>query len=366
MSPKSLAYGFLLAVIFFAVSLGWFCPRFYLWNPAEFYDFPECNRAVATLLQARAPSADIVPIGGNDVIRWRLLFPTLAYFFKLSPDVLVILPFVFSFLMLWAAGSLIYARTQKLSAAAAATALAATSAPFFVSTGFLCYFDSALALLMIGTVFCERRVSVFALAALAPWVDERFILALPLLLWARAALQKKVAEMILPIALGLAPYLVLRVFAALAGDFTGGYWSNYLRFDHNTKRLFLGLWEGLRWGFAPVMAALLWAKKEIRLGGILIMLAMIFLHLTIAGDYSRSGVIFLPIMLLGVIALAKATRVWLWVLWTLALLNFLTPAHIAFRAFVIPIFNLETQLKIKDNVLKLIREKYAPENLNNL
>ncbi len=121
-----------------------FCPRFALWKGLDLplaWSNPEVNRAVDSLRQIQHPFA---PINNptNEVIQWRLLFPLLAHFLKL-PDVLYLaLSHVGGLLsLLWIARLTLH-RTSERWAAFAAAALFGTTSWYFVSMGWLAYFDS--------------------------------------------------------------------------------------------------------------------------------------------------------------------------------------------------------------------------------
>ena len=56
---------------------------------------------------------------------------------------------------------------------------------FFASTGWLGYFDGWLVAALLLTTFARDRRTVWLMCLFAPWVDERFIIALPLALYTR-------------------------------------------------------------------------------------------------------------------------------------------------------------------------------------
>ena len=137
------AAAFVLVIVFFA-------PRFVLWpfidlDPAEHHP-PEFNRAIDTLRQLDQP---FMPITNptNRVINWRLLFPILGHYLHLPP---------WAFLACRCSGACLclgmwltwFGASRAWWAALAAAALFGTTSWFFVSTGWLAYFDSWY---MLGT-----------------------------------------------------------------------------------------------------------------------------------------------------------------------------------------------------------------------
>ena len=67
--------------------------------------------------------------------------------------------------------------TSPLGATILVTLLFATLPWFFVSSGWLGYFDSWYVLGLVAAAFVPSRWVLGAAAALTPWVDERFLLA---------------------------------------------------------------------------------------------------------------------------------------------------------------------------------------------
>ena len=77
--------------------------------------------------------------------------------------------------------------TSPLAPTILATLLFATLPWFFVSSGWLGYFDSWYVLGLVAAAFVPSRWVLGAVAVLTPWVDERFLLALPVILLIREA-----------------------------------------------------------------------------------------------------------------------------------------------------------------------------------
>src|SRR5207244_6040546 len=128
------------------------------------------------------------------------------------------------------------ARSFSWSECAMMSLIAGASAWFFVSTGWLGYYDAWLGLGLLAVGFSRRPWVAGVACVLTPWVDERFVLGFPLALlvrWIRtdhATTPRTFVswlrrEAMMPIAL-IGGYVALRVLlAGRAGSQTlGEYW----------------------------------------------------------------------------------------------------------------------------------------------
>jgi hypothetical protein len=351
------------AVLFF-FSPSW--AAFALWaRVPEMSGLLEVRRGVSVLAQMQHPGAPIAdPL--HQAIQWRLLFPIIGHVLHLSPALL----FSLAYVGCWAALAFVLGRLRRAGwswshAAVAAVTLGAASW-VFVSTGWLGYFDSWLALSLLIVAFADSRYAVWAAALWAPWIDERFIIALPLALlcrWIRqqtAATDGAVAERRatvsgkleygVPLALA-ALFLFVRLGlvsgksaqnATLLGYFAG---RNYL--DAPASRILLGIWDGLRAGWIFVMIAVL-ALRRAPLCAAALGIAIVLTAaagLATAQDYSRSMTMLLPVAVLGALELpafaAGGSVRWLGVAAAVALL---LPAHHVMNDAVNPIRYLYHEL----------------------
>jgi len=306
-----------IALLAAMVSLLRFTPAFVLWRglgiPAAASD-PALNRAADMLRQLQHPFA--AGAGANNrVIEWRLLFPVIGHALALPPWLYLALPHLGCLLVLIFLSRLLLRRGLGEGEAFAATTLAATCSWFFVSTAWLGYFDSWYVLALLLAVFASRRAMVMAVLA-APWIDERFVLALPLALVLRDA---DLAALAGPRAssrrwreagagaAALLPWVVVRL---------GAYWSHRdavtdayvlnMAPGANAPFYAAGLWQGLRWAWAPV---LVWLGLEWRRGrgtGALLGVALgltLTINLLAANDLSRSASTAIPALILGILLL---------------------------------------------------------------
>lgn len=243
---------------------------------------------------------------------------------------------IFCLGLLWYVARLTLQRTGKALLALLATGLASTSGAYLVSMGFLGYFDSALLLCLMLASFEEKNVSVWAAAALGCWIDDRFVLALPIVLWCQWRQGR--ARLFWWTLLGCAPYLLLRVYAILSGgDGSQQLLSSETKGSQDPTRVLQGLWDGLRWGWILVIPAFIRARKWQTVYGLTIIPLAILLIELISGDYSRSVGVALPLVVLGVLSIKPGwitpkliPPIWLFALF---IINFATPAYYSFRPF---------------------------------
>src|SRR5262249_13710695 len=138
-------FAIVASLLAFVLSIAFFAPRFMHWNwidlDSDEHHPPEFNRAIDTLRQLEHPFTPITN-PTNAVINWRLLFPMLGHILRLPPRWFLALPALGCLLVLWYVAILVRHEGGTRLSALAATALSATTSWFFVSTGWLAYFDS--------------------------------------------------------------------------------------------------------------------------------------------------------------------------------------------------------------------------------
>jgi hypothetical protein len=299
------------------LTVWFFAPRFWLWPVAgmplnEFVAIqPEFHRAFHALNQLQHPWQRVDDVV-NRVIEWRLLWPVVAHYLGLPKFVYFALPHFGSVLALTAVAAIAWGTTKHALPTLTATLLAASSSWFFVSTGWLAYFDSWLVLALMLASFARARWILFAAALLAPWVDERFILAVPLCLAVRAmGVDRETTSDARPLLRdaavligGALPYIVVRFGAEFSGlrATSGSYWSNRPFVPASPLVLAWGAWNGLRLGWVVLAAAVLTAfRTGVHRLAVIIVVATIALALCVADDLSRSVSLALPALLAAVL-----------------------------------------------------------------
>jgi tetratricopeptide (TPR) repeat protein len=302
-----------IALLAAAVSLLRFTPSFGLWRglnvPAAASD-PALNRAGDALRQLQHPFA-FAASANNRVIEWRLFFPVVGHGLGLPPWLYLALPHLGCLLVLVFVARLLLRHGFPAWEAFAATTLVATCSWFFVSTAWLAYFDSWYVLGLLLTVFAPPG-EMLAAILVTPWIDERFVLTLPLclLLRDRAAAAtgspRSARERWREAAGGAAallPWMLIRLGAYWAHrDTVSGAYVREMTPGANWPFYPRGLWHGLRGGWAIVIA---WLAGEWRAGarvftGLLLALGLtLAVNLFAANDLSRSVSTVVPAIVLG-------------------------------------------------------------------
>ena len=259
----------------------------------------------------------------HKIVRWRLLVPAVARALRL-PDWATLGLAHLGCLALIAAFAVL---GRRLAPAASPPAIlgfcltAGATAPFFTSMGWLGYYDSLLALGLLAVAFAPRRSLVVAACVLTPWIDERFVLGLPLALLVRLLRNPDVPlrdwlrrEAFAPLALAFA-YACMRLsLGGSGGSQTVNQYLGQFVFGYplgGLQRL-AGAWAGLRLGW--ILAFLAFAACFLpaaglrpRLGFTLLATSLVtaFIALHTALDLSRSTVLLLPLVPLGWLAASR-------------------------------------------------------------
>jgi hypothetical protein len=281
--------------------------------------------------QAQHLSAEITD-PNHKIVRWRLLIPALGHFLNLPAWLVLSLAhvgcvvFILSLFALCAAQRTLIERPRYETFCFCI--VAGATAPFFTSMGLLGYYDAWLALGLLAVSFARRRWVVLAACLLTPWIDERFVIGLPLALcirWIRSdgtmesQRQWFMSEAMVPLIV-VAAYTVVRL--SLGGSGSSQTVSDYLNefvFGHQLSVVdyITGAWAGLRIGWLFVAAAIIgtWTRASTRLARAHAVFLSVgvtmtgLIGLVTALDLSRSMVLLLPVLPLGWVC---ATRTVWW------------------------------------------------------
>lgn len=334
------------------LTLFFFCPRFIVWQAID-YPFgwfnPEVNRAVATLEKVEDP---FTWLPHNAPINWRLFFPVLAHYSHMPRIVFLALPFVGCWLALATVCHIGYRETGSRWKAFLLTAVAATTSWFFVSTGWLSYFDSWYILGLLLTSFYRSYWTFFITCLAVPWIDERFAFMMPTVLilrglqynWIPNRDWKSLVKCCAIIGVTIVPYFAIRIIAIVykldpiaevhVAEHMGSDWQ---------LRLGSGLWQGFRAAWLLFFLFLWYASRSVsRWWSLLICPVvcanLIFMMRVVNGDHSRTVSISLPVIVMGALLLDKRhpSRSAA-VLLTVLVLNLILPAQHVIRTFEVPI-----------------------------
>jgi len=349
-------YGFLiLSALLSALIVDYFfCPRFVLWKglhlPLSWFN-PEVNRAVDTLHQIQNPF-DPIANPSNKVIQWRLFFPLLAHYLHLPNLVFLALPQLGCLLTLgWTTWLTLRETGDRLTALATAV-LFGTASWFFVSMAWLTYFDSWYVLGLLLAAFHPSRFWLAAACLITPWIDERFVLALPMALGIRTVYFRREISFgdqpfmrdVLVCVLTVAPWVLFRIILIANGSDRSASTNFATQWQHLNPGLVLdGLWNGLRgiWVYAAIFFLYHLSRARplasIYLAGSTV--GALVMNLSVAGDISRSASNLIPLALMGFFELCRqqpfASQK---LLYALAAFNLVVPASHVVSSFTIPIF----------------------------
>jgi TPR repeat protein len=318
-------------------------------------------RGVQVVKQVADPTAPVDDLN-HKIVRWRLLFPALGHFFGLPAWLVLGFAHIGCLVLvvgLFALGARESPDTPRVPVDALSLAIVAgASAPFFTSMGWLGYYDAWLAMALLVVAFTRTRWLITVTCVLAPWMDERFVLGLPLAMCVRWA-QVEPYRASLPVWFkreALLPLLLVSGFAIVRLGLGGsggsqtvsGYLSHFvLGREFRLPRMLFGAWEGLRFGWLLVFFVA-WASlgifstkrtSNLRLSVLTALAACSAVFgLFAALDLSRSMILVLPVVPFGWLRARETTG------WTkyrvapiLAAAALLWPTHHVVSRFVIPV-----------------------------
>jgi hypothetical protein len=326
----------LTAVAAIALSVFVYCPRFENWSRGYPYSW-ETFRGANFLMQCADPLRTDV----EAAVGWRLLLPVVCHVLHLGAAALVV-PWVGVFLLLataaWRLEKLGLPRTDALLA----TFLTATTSATIIGLHWLGTNDAWVWTALCAIALGVNRSAMIACCLLAPWIDERFLIGLPLAATMRTIVlgftspipARRLVRDISAVVAWSVPYVITRIVLGkiLARDTGGNFleWT-WAHLHEWLPHVPLGWWEGMRMGWFLVLGALLvtahlqrWTTNAIvwsaLFGTILVMIVL-------AADLSRSAAIVTPAMLTGTVLLHRHRPTWTRrvLLGTLAL-NLILPA----------------------------------------
>lgn len=345
-----------------------FSPPWHVYSAyAQLPEYPltvETRRGEVQLALARAPFSPVTE-PYHEIVETRLLVPLLAHTLHLPPAAILAGPYVLAVVAV--AQMLVFARRRGVSRLVSlGVALLLTVAGWFISsTGWLGYYDSALVVGLLAVSHGRPRWALIVACLLTPWVDERFILALPLAFATRwlggvdnffsdePATRRNFRADAITVATLTALYLALRFSIPHYGH--GIRLDAYLAEQETLKiglgRHLLGLWEGLRFGWIGVAAGLVLLNPPSAPWRCVLWAGMLATALTsqlIANDISRSMVVLLPFAFEGAVqaSLRLRTRA-RWALLPLGAAACAIPAQIVVTDFSLEVFTLPKVLALR-------------------
>lgn len=301
----------LVAASLALVVCAWFYPpRLGAWSRRD-VRLQEWYRADAFLKQCQHPlRQDVEP-----AVRWRLLPPLVCHALGLTGNQ----PLSFCWVGLAAFAVALGARLDLLGGSRAwaliGTVGFATSGPFITALDWLGLNDGWYLLALLESTAAKSPWALAAWAFVGPWIDERFLIALPLALYVRTRLhapqEGSVARACLAASAGIAPYVLLRAGFGLAhaDAASSGYLGAMLEvFRIYAPYLPLGWAMGYRLAWIALAAGLLargigWGR---RLTGATLAAATLVVISVLAWDLDRSTGVLLPAFVAGIVAASRA------------------------------------------------------------
>lgn len=287
------------------------------------------DRAHTYLLQCEQPFRRDI----ETAMLWRLLPPLVSKGIGLRGHAPLVLPFVGVLVLTSYAAILLRRRSTDARFIFGGTLLLTTTSAVLVPLHWFGMNDAWVWLALLAIAFGEARWTLPLACLLAPWIDERFIIGLPLALLVRGADRQKSS----PFRSWSVPAFWLLPYAGLRLGFTDH------AVAHTTQRFLdyavwqtgkvlswapLGWWMGLRVAWLPVLFAV--RSGRWLLVGVAGSTAA--LSLVLASDISRSIALLIPLAWLGILDFQRtrpdlAPRVVL----TLGVANLMIPAgHVVF------------------------------------
>ena len=363
----------LAAAVAFLLVFYFQSPRFVLWQGLEIAaarSNPEVNRAHDTLNLIASPFSP-VPNSSNTIIQWRLLFPLLGHYLHFPRWLNLTVPFIGAFACAAAIAHFITRKTgDRLIGFGAAVAGSAASW-FFVSTGWLCYYDAWYVAGLLSVAFSPSRRLLVLCGLLVPWIDERFVLGLPVAVLCRWALQAESPvrarwREVAALGCALLPWMLIRSGIVLAGvDRSESMVHPGHPYDAPSvwANMPLGVWHGFRglWFYALILPWALHRNSRRNLALVIgaAVIATFAATTILAGDISRSVSMFLPLPIAGIAYLAATNRRLLLVsLPLVAAFNLAAPASHVMTAFTIPIYDLRHEILSYKNPPPEVNPRY--------
>lgn len=299
-------------------------------------------------------------------IQWRLFFPVIGRVLHLPPVIFFGLAHVGCVVVLAFIISILRRKGLGFFETGLAALMFGSASWFFASAGWLGYFDSWLVLALLLVAFARERWPVWLACIGAPWIDERFVVAVPLAMLCRWLLRSSEAKGEAPVfewkkELAVPAGIIAAFLAIRLGFLSGrsgsnatisGYLGSLNALDAPWSRFVFGIWEGLRAGWLLVVAAvwLSWGRRSQAMGLGATVVAVMAVSLATAQDFSRSMMFVAPVALLGVVFAVEAGSRWLpLVLRVGTVAALLLPAHLVMSDRVNPIYYLYHELAAFDS-----------------
>lgn len=297
---------FALAATVGALGLGmlFYAPNFVHWTRFDPHTF-EWARAMGVWQQAQAPwdAADTL----EPALRWRLLPALVIHLAGGHWWAVALLPWLGLVALLGTVTVLLERRLADRFTVALVVLLLATTGTVLTVTNFLGINDAWFLLPLILVVFAPSSWALLVSGLAGPWVDERFLLALPLAWLGRILAEAAPADRrcFLSVAIGPALYLCVRLGIMFMGSdhSSGAHIRHHLvELPNYIRHAPLGWWMGYRfaWLLLVLILAQAWSYRRGLATGLLMAATggMVLITL-VAADLTRSTNLLVPLLIAG-------------------------------------------------------------------
>lgn len=286
-------------------------PRLWLMDEVRPGTF-QWDRALTFLSQCEDPfRADVEP-----AMRFRLGPPLVAYAGGLRGGHALVLPWIGVLFFLTYVAKAGLRETGSRRGAWLGTLLVASTSAVLVPTHWFGINDAWVWLGLTVVAISPRQITWFVAALLVPWVDERFLIGLPLALavrYGRSAGAMGGSEL-WPV-LGILPYVVVRLWFAgmpFTNEVERSFLSQVLaQFSRQAGLAPLAWWMGLRLAWIPLIWVFLRTGGAGRVGLLSLTVITALISTLLAADMSRSSAILIPLVIWGWSLLAAEYATWI-------------------------------------------------------
>ena len=323
-----------LAFVACVASLLCFSPRLLVFTEEAPGSY-EWTRGMNFVAQVQGQTGD----GVEPALRHRLLPVFVARALGLHGYAALLLGWAGVLVCLACVNSLLRSLDVPERIAASSVFLLASTSAVVTSLGWLGIFDCWWVLALIVVAIAKQWWLVGLASLLAPWIDERFLIGLPIAFAARWLIYRltvrDVARVGLAVLLPLLPYLVWRLYSLVYSptDASGGFVSTH--FVVWLSMVPHGWWMSYRlaWVFIllPFFVPNATGVSPLWLG--LICMCAGFAAVLTAADITRSAMVFAPLMVVGVIVSFRRypKETLQWMPWITAA-NFIVPyMHVVYN-----------------------------------
>jgi len=241
-------------------------------------------------------------------MRWRVLPALVAHLARLPGNVPFVIPWLGVIAMTAYVARVLQRQCADWRFVLGGTLLLATTSAVTVPIGWYGMNDAWVWLGLLVIAFARSPAALCAVCFLCPWVDERFLIGVPLAWTGRCIFNNEplVSQTALLLLTSLMPYAVLRL--SITSYFGIRTESAHLaqllpEWPISVRYGYLGWWMGMRAAWGPIAFLFLTVKRPYVLAAVFLLTAIVTIAIT--SDQSRSAAIVVPIVILGLLSIQR-------------------------------------------------------------